>query len=260
MVQVLDRVFAILEAIADSESGLKAAEVAKAVDLPWATSCRLLDDLEGKGLLLRGADNRYRMGLKMWEFGSAAVRSLGLNDAARPAMEELSATTGEAVNLGVLAGDAIVYLDKIESRQAVRVYAPAEWRAPLHCVALGKVLLAYRPKREIERCLPRVLKKHTPRTIDNRYAILEELDRVRDLGYATNREEWHAEICGVACPIRDQDGEVFAGFGVSIPISRFTDQRIAYLVENLKKAAEKTTNALMDRGIDVDIGQGIDAA
>lgn len=225
---------------------MRAAEIGKAVELPWATTSRLLDDLEQKGFVARWGDGRYRIGLRMWELGCSAVRSVGLNDIARPAMEELARTTCEAVNLGVLVGDGIIYLDKIESRHAVRVYAPVEQRAPLHCVALGKALLAFSPPEEIEQRLPNVLEKYTPRTIDNRQAVLDELDRVRACGYATNREEWHPEICGVACPIFDQNGAVVAGFGMSVPVSRFTDSRIAELVTKLKEAASQTSAALTE--------------
>lgn len=232
----------VLEALAEvEETGL--SELARRLGVSGPTLFRILATLAARGYVQKSAASRYRLTLKAWEIGAKAVRRIRLHDVARPFMERLAAATGETVHLSVMQGDGIVIVDKIDSPHPVRVDTYVGLRAPTHCSATGKAILAFLPPSVLADRLPRSFARHTAATIADRAAFERELAEVRRTGWAKNREEWRDGVCAAAVPVFDAAGAVAGSLSVTVPTPRFTQVAVR---EKLVPALKKTGAALTD--------------
>ncbi len=226
----------VLEALSEvEETGL--SELARKLGVSNPTLFRILATLGARGYVRKSPPGRYRLTLKPWEIGAKAVRRIRLRDVARPFVERLAAATRETVHLSVLEGDGIVIIDKLDSSHPVRVDTYLGLRAPAHCSATGKAILAFLPAAALAEILPRQLARHTAATIADRAAFERELAEVRRAGWAKNREEWRDGVCAAAVPIFASDATVAASLSVTVPTPRFTQMAVREkLVPALKKA------------------------
>lgn len=225
----------VLEALAEVEE-IGLTELARRLGVSGPTLFRILATLGARGYVQKSPASRYRLTLKAWEIGAKAVRRIRLRDVARPFMARLAAATGETVHLSVLQGDGIVIVDKLDSPHPVRVDTYVGLRAPAHCSATGKAILAFLPPAARADILPRHLARHTAATIADRAAFDHELAEVRRLGWAKNREEWREGVCAAAVPVYDSSGAAVASLSVTVPTPRFTQNTVrTKLVPALKR-------------------------
>jgi DNA-binding IclR family transcriptional regulator len=215
------KVFQILETVvAHQERGLAYSEVVARTQLPKATAHRVLKTLAAMGYLRFDREAaRYYGDLKLAALGSAVTSHFDLKRYVRPHLLKLQAETKHTCNLGVLSGDAGVYLDKVESPKlfGIKLYSDIGKRFPLHCTGMGKLLLAGMESAEARRIMAHGLETYTQHTITKPGALRRELARVRRSGYALDREEITRGIMCVAAPIRDVGGETVAAISVAFP-------------------------------------------
>ena len=221
-VQSLARAAAILTAFSADQPALTIGEIARRCGLPRSTVHRLVVNLVRLGFLARDPlTDHYRLGLLMVELGAIALSRLDLRERAMPAMERLAERTGEAVFLAVLDHNASVYVQKVEGRQGLRMTAHIGRRAPLHCTASGKVLLASLPDEQVRRIAAETgLPAATARTITAIGPLLAHLAEVRRRGYAVDGEESEEGLVGIAAPVRGADGATVAALTIAGPSSR----------------------------------------
>src|SRR5215472_15367977 len=143
---VLSRAVRIFDAFSPDEAVLGVLEIARRARLHPATASRLISELESHGLLAREADRRVRIGVRMWELASRAAPTRGLRDAAMPFMEDAHAVIGHHVQLGVLDGHEVIFLERLSAPGAVINYTRIAGRLPLHVSSSGLVLLAFGPR------------------------------------------------------------------------------------------------------------------
>jgi DNA-binding IclR family transcriptional regulator len=213
--------FRILEAIvADQERGLAYSEVVTKTQLPKASTHRVLKSLAGLGYLRFDAEaGRYFGDLKLAALGSAVTSHFDLKRYVRPHLLHLQAETKHTCNLGVLSGNAGVYLDKLEGSEAygIKLYSEIGKRFPLHCTGMGKVLLAGMQPVERRRILGKRLEAFTPHTITEMVKLDRELQEVRRCGYALDQQEITRGIMCVAAPVRNREGKTIAAISVAFP-------------------------------------------
>lgn len=227
----------ILEALSEVEE-IGLSDLARKQGVSGPTLFRILATLGERGYVRKSPAGRYSITLKAWEIGAKAVRRLALRDIARPFMERLAADTQETVNLSVMQGGGIVIVDKIDSPHPVRAETFVGLRAPIHCSATGKAIVAYERPESLDALLPERLQRHTGATITDRGEFAKELAQVRRLGWAKNREEWRPGVCAAGVPVRDATGAVVASLSVTVPTSRFNNDIVRdRMVPALKKAA-----------------------
>ncbi len=204
-----------------SEAGeLGVSELGRRLGVHKATASRLVATLAERGLLERDpATEKYRLGFGLIRLAGAAMAELEIVRVARPLLEELADRTRETVNLGVLSGDSVVYVDQVSGSRSVVSVNWVGRRTPLHCTSNGKVLLAWMdPGRR--RGLLRHLQPFTDRTITDPGLLEEQLEQVRRRGYAQTLEELEEGLNAVAAPVRQADGAVVAALSVSGPAFR----------------------------------------
>ncbi len=212
----------LLKEFSRSDRELGVTQLARRLGLAVSTVHRLLSTLTDEGLLERGSvPGTYRLGLQMYELGATVFPNLDLHDAARPVLAALRQTTGETVQLGVLDHLEVVYLERLESPQTLRVFNHTGHRIPAPATSTGKVLLAALPADVLQaRLLDWRPERRTSNTIVEPALLLAELRRVAERGWAQNVEEAEFGAASVAAPIRDDCGVVVAAISVVAPITR----------------------------------------
>jgi IclR family KDG regulon transcriptional repressor len=234
----------LLEVLAHSGRPLGVTELASRVGIGKSNVHRLLQALVELGYVRRDADSgAYAASIRLWELGAAVLANLDLRRAAQSWMDWLLERTRETVHLSVLDGDEVVYVHKLDSPEPVRAYSQIGGRAPAHCVATGKAMLAWGGESALQ-ALSRRLHGWSPRTITDPAEFLREMERVRQQGYAVNRGEWRESVGGVAAPVRDPGGRVVAAVGVSGPIDRLRPSGFKALSIDVIRAAAGVSAAL----------------
>lgn len=193
-------------------------DTALALEVPRSSAHDLLDTLAQTGLLRRVEGNRYRLGLKLLTLSDAALDSLAVRAQARGVMECLARKLRATVHLATLDGTDVVYLDKVTAEGGPRIaLSGIGRRLPLHCTAVGKVLLAHQSPGTIGQALDRLpLEPVTERTIDSIDALRFELAGARRQGVAHDREGSVLGVCCHAAPITEA-GRPTAAISLSVP-------------------------------------------
>lgn len=232
----------VLECLAASEAPLTLTDIATALGMAKSSVHPLLQALQQRGWVQRGADQRYAVGVKAWEVGCRAG-FVEIGRVAEPYMAELVRSVGEGAALAVLDGGHTVCIQIAESPQVVRVHRAVGERNPAHVVSNGLVLLATLGDDEVTALLPRRLERPTPKTLGTRDEVLAELRRIRERGYAVCRGTWRLDVGGVAVAIRGPDHRAVAGVSIALPLERMTAahlQRMASALMGTAQAIERT--------------------
>lgn len=237
-IQVIARAGAILRALGRSDRGLTLRSVATATGLPRSTVHRIVVALAAEHLVVWDPE-RGRAELGMGLVALALTRRHRLRDMLRPHLEALARRVDETVDLVVLRGDTVVFVDQVVAHQILVVSAMGA-ALPAHCTAGGKALLAALPQDEVVRLLPQKLERFTARTITDRDALLEQLVVVQISRLAYDREEHTIGVSAVGAVVRNAWGEVAA---ITMPVP---SQRFAGREEELSIALLETCDGLDD--------------
>lgn len=244
-VGVVMKVLKILEALQGNPSGLHLKEIASKTAINKSTAYRFLAHLQSQGYLYRDHAGAYVIGPKLARMGSGINLEETLRKMSRSVLQKLWTATGETVNLAVLDGQQILYLDVIESSHTFRFASQIGARRPLHCTALGKAILAHLPDQEIAELLPSLtFERMTPRTLTQPPKFKKELARTRLRGFALDDEEAVMGARCIAAPIFDASGKVIAGLSVSGPLTRISEEKVAPFAAMVKKAAQSVSRQL----------------
>lgn len=239
------KVFGILQALGEErDHGI--TELAQRVMMSKSTVYRFLQTMKALGYVTQeGESEKYSLTLKLFELGAKALQNVDLIRSADVQMRELSRLTKETIHLGALEEDSIVYIHKIDSLYNLRMYSRIGRRNPLHTTAIGKVLLAWRDRAEVNDILKEVeFKRSTANTIVTREALIEVLDQVKVQGFGEDNEEQEEGLRCIAVPVFDRFGVVIAGLSISFPTIRFSEEAKSDYVAMLHRAA-RTLSAEM---------------
>lgn len=217
MSQSLARALRILDELGDGDRSLD--ELAATLDVHKTTVLRLLRTLETQRFVRRDDRHRFHLGAKLFALGSTALEQRGIRDVAQPHLNRLSrGTGGQAVHLATYENGGAVYVAKVESTSAVRMYSRIGLPAALHATAVGKVLAAALPASELDAVIAGLdFRAFTERTITDAETYRAALAEVRDRGWATDSGEHEDFINCVGAPIRDDRDRVIAAVSISAP-------------------------------------------
>lgn len=229
------RALHLLGALTPERPSATLSELARAADLPPATAHRLVGELLAWGALERGADGRYRVGLRLWRTGLLAPVADHLRDRALPYMQDLYEITRENIHLAVRDGDHALYVEKLAGHRSVPVLSRVGERLPLHTTGVGKALLAWSEPDEVHAYCTRGLGSWTRHTITERGRLVRDLRRALEREYASTNEDMTLGSCSVAVPILpDRQAPPVAALGIVVHTVRADLQR---LVPALRGAA-----------------------
>ena len=239
------KVFAILQSLADrSETGV--SELSMRLAMPKATVYRFLQTMRSLGYVRQEPDSeRYGLTMKMYELGTKALQYPDLIELAKPHMQELSDKTGETIHLGMLIESEIIYVHKVDSRHVLGMYSKIGRRAPIHCTAIGKVLLAWESDQFRDNVIAgATFQKFREKTITNRADFIAELERTKAQGFGEDREEFDDHIRCVGMPIFDRHNQAVAGLSISFPTFRYDAARAPEIVAMVREASRSISKQL----------------
>jgi len=228
VVPAVSRALDILELFLDRPT-LSAPEITDRLDLPRTTVHELLGTLVERAYLVPvgGQPARFRLGMRVFQLGASFADQLDLAREAQDVAHDIAAACDETVHIAVLDGADVVYIAKVDSTHPVRMVSAVGRRLPAHCTAVGKVLLSGLTPEAIEARFPRSrqLPAMTPHSITSLSRLRAELAEVRRLGVAYDHCESNDAVHCVAAPVHDHTGAMVAGMSISVPTTRWTEQR-----------------------------------
>lgn len=239
------KVFGILQALGEErDHGI--TELAQRVMMSKSTVYRFLQTMKSLGYVAQeGESEKYSLTLKLFELGARALQNVDLIRSADIQMRELSRLTKETIHLGALEEESIVYIHKIDSLYNLRMYSRIGRRNPLHTTAIGKVLLAWRDRDEVEDILQDVeFKRSTVNTITSQGDLLKVLEQVKQQGFGEDNEEQEEGLRCIAVPVFDRFGVVIAGLSISFPTIRFSEEAKKDYVAMLHRAAKNVSEQM----------------
>jgi IclR family KDG regulon transcriptional repressor len=250
--QSLARAFAILACFSLRLPTLTLQDICSATALPKPTVFRLLAALETARLVARTPDKqRYQIGIRAFELGSLFLSSLSIERLARPVMEEISKQLGMACNLAILDDGQVVYVAITDPRAPLLQRPIIGYRHYVHCSALGKALVAPLSDAEIRSIVQRRgMPALSPYTLTTPDALLADLHKVREQGYALDNQEGGAGICCLAAPIYDHSRSVAAAISVSAPSPLVTGETMPQIVAVLSDGAHTISRQLGWDGVE----------
>lgn len=226
------RVLNIFEAIHNSLEGLTFAEISRRTGIAKGTLYPIVTTLSHEGFL-QNIDSRITIGKNCFKIGSAYLHSLNYLDILKPHMREIVADCDEICQLGILDGGEVLYVEKVEPNQAIRIESSAGKTLAAYATALGKSLLSGFSNDEIADLYPNEFIKYTTKTVPNLKSLFEQLETVRNHGYAHEIGETNMDIECAAVPIKNAD-KILASISVSLPIFRSTPKKIEKILDVLK--------------------------
>jgi DNA-binding IclR family transcriptional regulator len=246
VIQSVSRASAIIEALSNYNA-LGVTELGKLLGLHKSTVYGLVSTLEHEGYVCQNPQTgKYALTLKMFEIGGRVFGKLDLRKISRPHIEQLVLRHRETAHLVIPDGLEIVYIDKVECTQSMRICSNVGKRMPFHCTGVGKVLLAHMPVEQADAILMKKgMDAFTDNTITDYNLLQQELGKIKVLGYALDNEEAELGLRCVAAPIRDINGKVIAATSVSGPKVRMDDEKIKAIVKDL---------LIMNREISANLG------
>jgi IclR family KDG regulon transcriptional repressor len=236
----VSRALRTIELLAESRDGIGVTVIAEMLGVNKASASRLLSTLATHGYAERDSDTRrYQIGPRIVSLSRIILSRMAIRDRAKPFLNELVERTGECAHLAILAQGQALYIDQAESPSSLRVTTGVGTLAPLHCTALGKVLLTYS-----NAPIPTDLRRFTPRTITDPKALTVHLNQVRSSGYATDDEEFEIGVRCIAVPVFDYRDRMVGAIGISGPAGRMTLERLPDLTRTVIEIGEELTRQL----------------
>lgn len=229
---VASRLLTVLGAFDDEHRAMTLSQIARRAGLPLPTTHRLVAELATWGGLVRRPTGEYVVGRRIWELALLAPTQTGLRQIAEPFLHDVYGATLATVHLAVREGAEVLYLDRLSGTASVPIVSTVGSRLPLHCTAVGKVLLAHAPDDVLAETLGS-LTRMTPYTLTQPGLLRQQLAQVRRHGYATTVDEMTLGACSVAVPVQ-RGTAVVASLGLVVP--RLTRDRTR-LVGVLQAAA-----------------------
>ncbi len=224
IVQPVYKALQLLDCLAEEQRALSLKEVSHLAGFPKATTYKYLCTLQASGLVARDeTTNLYRLGTRLWELGQLVGGQLDVCKVALPHMQQLRDEFNETINLGVLEGLDVIYVEMVESRLSLRMQARLGSRDPAYSTAMGKAILAHLPEAEWRHHLPVHMERRTPHTVTSMEVLHRSLRETHALGFARDCEENELGARCIGAPILDAHGTPVAAISLSAPASRFED-------------------------------------
>jgi IclR family KDG regulon transcriptional repressor len=238
-VRAVDRALDILLCFSQDGPVLSLTQIAEQVEMHKSTVHRLLATLEGRRFVHRDkATGLYRLGFRFIEMASLVLQDVDIRRWAQPYLQQLSAECGETIDLAVLDGAHVIYLDVVESPQRVKIAAAVGQRLPACSTASGKAFMAHLPDDEVRKILGKGLTKYTEHTLLSIEDLYEDLRLTRERGFAISEQEFENDICAVAAPILDANSYPVAAIAIVGPSYRLPREHMLTLGRSIRATTD----------------------
>ncbi len=245
-IQSVARALAILDGLAEARRELALHEIAERLGLAKSTTHGLISTLKDFGYIEQCAfTSKYKLGLRLFEVGSIVALGWDVRTVAAPYIQKLLEEMRETVHLVILDKHKVLYIDKRETSESLRIASQVGMRLPAHCTGVGKVIMAYLEPEETREIIARKgLPQYTRNTITDAVVLEAELSKVRKQGYAVDNQEIMDSLRCVAAPIRNQTGKIVSATSISGPISRMQGAHFEKAIDLVVRTANTISEKL----------------
>lgn len=245
-IQSVVRALKIVEYVAEHGNIAGLTEISKGIDINKSTAHGLIATLERCGYMRQDTKTgKYSLGVKVFELGQAYITNLDLRDIALPYLKELSLTYQETTHLAILSGEDVVYIDKVDGLRSVGIRSQVGGRNPAYCTGVGKVLLSGLDKQQIlDLYCGSVLQKYTNNTVKDLPELLNQIQQVRERGYAFDSQEFEQDLQCIAAPVKDSSGSIIAAISLSGPASRLLVPQLDEIAIRVVRTAKDISHQL----------------
>jgi IclR family transcriptional regulator, KDG regulon repressor len=238
-IRAVERALDVLSCFRPGDLALSLTQIADQLTMPKSTVFRLLATLESKRYLHRNASTGlYHLGLRLIELGALASQDLDVHQWAQPYLERLAAEHGETVDLAVLDGANVIYLQVVESPQRVRLAAAVGQRLPAFCTASGKAFLAYLPFAQVAKLVAGSLVQYTEHTHTQPDDLAHDLQATRARGFAMSEQEYEKDINAVGAPVLNAQQFPILSLSITGPSFRLSRERMLALGPVIRATTE----------------------
>lgn len=240
------RLLLVLEAMAQAGVPVTPTEVNHALGLPKPTIHRLFTTLEAEGFIQREIDGRgFSPGLRVRTMSAGILSSLRIRTARIAILTKLTEDIGETCNIALPDRDAMLYLDRVETKWPLRIQLPVGTRVPYYCTASGKMYLSTLDRKHLKTYATSTpLTPNTPTTMATAEALLDEVKKIAERGYATDDSEFMEGMIAVAVPIRDPNNRLVSTLSFHAPEQRLPLSKAIEHVDTLNDAAKKLSDLI----------------
>lgn len=246
-VQSLERAFNLLDILSEYPEGIQITRLAEKVNLSKSTVHRLLATLINMNYVLKDPETeKYKLSYRIIYLSRNLINNIDIIPVAKPFLEALSENINETIHLCIEDMGEVMYVDKIESNQTIRMFSRIGSRAPMYCTGVGKVLLSGMDPTTYQNTVDKIeFVSKTPRTISSKELLNEEIELIKKQGYGLDDVENEEGIRCIAAPIIDSQGKIIASFSISGPTTRMTMERVNNeLVAKVKETSMKISRQL----------------
>ncbi|MGO4616885.1 IclR family transcriptional regulator [Nocardia sp. 2YAB30] len=237
MSQSLSRALTILVSLGEDSQSLD--QLAAQLGVHKSTVLRLLQTMEAQRFVTHDSQHRYMLGSRLFELANRTLEQRDVRTVARPHLAALNAATKQTIHLATYESGEAVYIDKLDATQSVRMYSRIGRPAPLHCTAVGKVLVSSLPRAQWQAIAAKIdyhpFTEHTIRTPEH---YVRELEKVAAQGYAEDHEEHESFVNCIGVPVRDGTGAVVAAVSMSVPDMLLDRDQVLAELPRVHAAAE----------------------
>jgi DNA-binding IclR family transcriptional regulator len=245
LVQPVLKAMQVLQLVCEAAEPATLNQLVRRAGLPKTTVFRYLKTLTTIGFVEHDAEaDHYRPGLGLWRLSHASGPYETLKQVCKPYMKRLRQRFNETINLGVLSGGEVLYLDVLESERSLRMQSSIGATDPLHSTSLGKVFLAFSPPERRTLLIPGELPRLTANTITDSAKLAEQLEIIRTTGYAIEIGENEEGSYCIAAPIRDDRNVAVGAISLSAPISRYEESARQAICAGLISATKEIGSSL----------------
>lgn len=245
MIKSLKRALGLLQILGESNKKYSIADISQLSGLPPSTVHRLLSTLKSEKFVCQDEmSSLYYLGPALVTLGLKASNYIDLRELALPIMRKLAESTGEDTYLAVSDNSRGVFLEHISGRYPLKIIDPFGIEVPMHCGALRKVLLASRSESYMHDYLTETLKVFTENTVNDPEVLMQQLEKIRNEGFAITLGEYIKDAIGIAAPIKDKYGNVVASIGIIGPNTRLTEDKHSKLISLVVEHARELSLAL----------------
>jgi len=243
-----DRILSIFEYLTETDNiGKSLTEIAAHLDAPKSSLLPMLRSMVTRGYLhYNPITYQYFLGYKLYEIGTKYVSETNIGDALYQVMQEIAGECGVTVTLGELVAGDILFLQKVDLFEKLRLYRAVGRRIPAYATALGKVLLSEKSPAEIAKFYPDGLVPLTSKTITDLNILYEQLDVIRQVGFATSFEESTQYVVSVGIPIR-KNGAIVYGMEASMSVLEYNEEKERQILFSLYNAKTKIESFLKNQ-------------
>ena len=234
----------ILKALGEHQDGLKAAELARQLEIPVTTTLRIMTTLLLEGLV-RKQDGRFELGPALIQLGHASLAGTEIRDLALPILQKLTVATDETSHLAIPCDDRALIVAVQDSPHPLRASSRPGFLAELHCSSTGKIFLSYLHARRLNEFYGKSRPgARTPQTLTTAAEIRREVETTLKRGYSLDDEEFHPGVRCLAAPVFGSDGAVVGAIGITASTVRFTPKRIPEMAATVRAHADQLTKLL----------------